>query len=32
MKINHIMISFTDHFNAISIDRLPSKTKTGKDT
>ena len=26
-KINHIMVSFTDHYNAISIDRLPSKTK-----
>ena len=24
-KINHIMVSFTDHYNAISIDRLPSK-------
>ena len=30
-KINHIMLSFTDHYNAISIDRLPSKTKIGKD-
>ena len=28
--INHIMVSFTDHYNAISIDRLPSKTKIGK--
>ena len=26
------MVSFTDHYNAISIDRLPSKTKTGKDS
>ena len=26
-KINHILVSFTDHYNAISIDRLPSKTK-----
>ena len=26
------MISFTDHYNAISIDRLPSKTKTGKES
>ena len=25
-KINHIMLSFTDHYNAISLDRLPSKT------
>ena len=31
-KINHIMVSFTDYYNAISIDRLPSKTKTGKDS
>ena len=31
-KINHIMVSFTDHQNAISIDRLPSKTKTGEDS
>ena len=31
-KINHIMVSFTDHYNAISIDRLPSKTKIGKDS
>ena len=31
-KINHIMVSFTDHYNAIFIDRLPSKTKTGKDS
>ena len=23
------MVSFTDHYNAISIDRNPSKTKTG---
>ena len=29
-KINHIMVSFTNHYNAISIDRLPSKTKIGK--
>ena len=26
------MVSFTDHYNAISIDKLPSKTKTGKDS
>ena len=24
-KINHIMLSLTDHYNAIFIDRLPSK-------
>ena len=24
------MVSFTDHYNAISIDRVPSKTKIGK--
>ena len=24
-KMNHIMVSFTDHYNAISLDRLPSK-------
>ena len=29
-KINHIMVSFTDHYNAIFIDRLPSKLKLGK--
>ena len=29
-KINHIMVSFTDHYNCISIDRLPLKTKIGK--
>ena len=26
------MVSFTNHYNAISIDRLPSKTKIGKDS
>ena len=26
------MVSFIDHYNAISIDRLPSKTKIGKDS
>ena len=26
------MLSFTDHYNVISIDRLPSQTKTGKDS
>ena len=25
-KINHIMLSFTDHYNAIFIDRFSSKT------
>ena len=30
-KINHIIISFTDCYNAISIDRCPSKPKTEKD-
>ena len=30
-KINHIMVFFTDHYNANSINRLPSKTKIGKD-
>ena len=29
-KINHIMVSSTNHYNAISVDRLPSKTKIGK--
>ena len=29
-NINHIMVSFTNHYNDISIDRLPSKTKIGK--
>ena len=31
-KINHMMVSFTDHYNAIFIDRLPSKSKIGKDS
>ena len=31
-KINHIMASFTDLYNAISIDRLPSKTKIREDS
>ena len=26
------MVSFTDHYNAISIDRFPSKTEIGKDS
>ena len=30
-KINHKMVSFTDHHNAIIIDRLTSTTKIGKD-
>ena len=29
-KINHLTVSFTDHYNAISIDRLSSKIKIGK--
>ena len=29
-NINHIMVSFTDDYNAISFDRLPSNTKIGK--
>ena len=29
-RINHIMVSSTNHYNAISIDRLPSKTKIEK--
>ena len=29
-KINHIIVSVTDHYNAISIDRLPSKAKIEK--
>ena len=32
MKINHIMVFFTDHYNAISIDRLPAKNKTERDS
>ena len=31
-KIYHIMVSFTDHYNAIFIDRFSSKTKIGKDS
>ena len=30
-KINHKMISFSDHYNTLLIDRLSSKTKIGKD-
>ena len=32
IKVNHIMVSFADHYNAICIYRLPPKTKTGKDS
>ena len=32
IKINHIMISFTDLYNVVSIDRLPSRTEIGKDS
>ena len=31
-KINHIMVSLTDHYNAIFTDRFPSKTEAGKDS
>ena len=31
-KIKHIMVSFTDHYNAIFINIFPSKTKIGKDS
>ena len=31
-NIIHIMVSFTDYYNAIYIDRLPSKTKIRKDS
>ena len=31
-KIHHIMVSFTDHHNAIFIDRFSSQTKIGKDS
>ena len=31
-KTNHIMVYFTDYYNAISIDRLPLKTKIRKDS
>ena len=30
-KIIHKMISFSDHYNAPLVDRIPSKTKIGKD-
>ena len=29
-KVNHMMVSFIDHYNAISMDRFLSKTKIGK--
>ena len=29
-KINQIIVSFTDHYNAISVERLPWKIKIGK--
>ena len=31
-KINHIIVSFTDHYNAVFIDIFPSETKIGKDS
>ena len=31
-KINHTMVSFTEHYNSSFIDRFPSKTKVGKDS
>ena len=31
-KINHIMVSFTYHYNAIFTDRVPSKTEIGRDS
>ena len=31
-KINHIVVSFTDHYNAIFIDRFSSQTKIRKDS
>ena len=31
-KINHIMVSFTDQYNAIFIDRFPWKSKIQKDS
>ena len=30
-KINHKMISFSDHYNTLFIDRFSFKTKIGKD-
>ena len=31
-KVNHIVVSFNDHYNAVFIDRFSSKTKIGKDS
>ena len=31
-KINHKMVSSTDYYNAISIDRIPLKTKIGEES
>ena len=31
-SMNRIIVSFTDHYHAVSIDRLSSKTKIGKDS
>ena len=31
-KIDHVMVSFTYHYNAIFIDRFTSQTKIGKDS
>ena len=31
-KINHIIVSLTDHYNTISIDRLPSKINSKNST
>ena len=31
-NINHIIVYFTDHYNAIFIDIFPSKTKIGKES
>ena len=27
--MNHLMVSFSDYYNAVSIDRVPSNTKIG---
>ena len=32
IKINHVMVSFTDHYKAIFTDRVPSKTEIEKDS
>ena len=31
-RINYIMVSFTNHYNAIFVGRFPSQTKIGKDS